>query len=95
MFFKKKPIQYRLKEFYCAEFDHTMYIIERKFLWFWNRVDSDFYYDVHSYKKHELWGMSIIFYYREDALDIIRLNKEFNERKKKPTSLKIIPVKEE
>lgn len=95
MFFKKKPIQYRLKEFYCAEFDCTMYLIERKFLWFWVSVSTDFYWDVHSYKNHELWGMDIIFYNKEDALDIIRLNKEFNERKNKPSSLKIIPVKDE
>lgn len=93
--FKKKPTQYRLKEFYCAEYDSTMYLIEKKFLWFWVSVDSDFYYDVHSFKKHELFGMSIIFYYKEDALDIIKLNKELNARKKKPTETNIIPVNEE
>ena len=92
--FKKKPKQYRLKEFYCAEYDSTMYLIEEKWLWFWIRVDSDFYYGVHNHKKHELWGMSIIYYNKEDALDIIKLNRKLNERKQKETSCNIIPVNE-
>jgi len=93
--FKKKPTQYRLKEFYCAEYDSTMYLIEEKLLWFWVRVKSDFYYDVHSTKKHELWGTNILYYNKEDALDIIKLNKELNERKKKETLCNIIFVDEE
>lgn len=93
--FKKKPTQYRLKEFYCAEFDSTMYLIEKKFLWFWVRVDSDFYYDVHCSKKHELWGTNLLYYNKEDAIDIIKLNKELIERKKKLSQVNIIPVDEE
>ena len=93
--FKKKSKQYRLKEFYCAEYDHKMYLIEEKWLGFWIRVESDFYYDVHSHKNHELWGTSIIYYRKEDALDIIKLNKELNARKEKPTETNIIPVNEE
>ena len=93
--FKKKPKQDSLKEFYCAEYDSKMYLIEEKWLWFWISVESDFYYDVHCHKNHELWGMSIIYYRKEDALDIIKLNKELNARKEKPSETNIIPVNEE
>lgn len=39
--------------------------------------------------------LEFIYYKKEDALDIIKLNRKLNERKQKETSCNIIPVNEE
>lgn len=78
--FKRKPKKYKIVEFYNAEYDRVMYYIMEKFLFFWVDVNSSFYYDVHKPKKHELMGLTIIYYEKDDAVDIIRENIKLMER---------------
>lgn len=86
--------KWRLKEFYCAEFNSIMYIIQYKKWFFWNNFKLSMFLVCHEIVAHQIIGIDIVFYLKTDAIKIVNAYKKYTDRlnsDKKVNYIDLIP----